>query len=49
MSASLAFRPLTTGAHRRAPQGAPNVPFALYDDGGLASWSPFGRQDKHTA
>src|SRR5438067_8190286 len=26
----------------RAPEGAPNVLFVLYDDTGLASWSPFG-------
>jgi arylsulfatase len=26
----------------RAPQGAPNVLFVLYDDTGLAAWSPFG-------
>ena len=26
----------------RAPKGAPNVLFVLYDDTGLASWSPFG-------
>ena len=25
-----------------APQGAPNVLFILYDDTGLATWSPFG-------
>jgi arylsulfatase len=27
---------------RRAPQGAPNVLIVLYDDTGLAAWSPFG-------
>jgi len=27
---------------KRAPQGAPNVLFVLYDDTGLAAWSPFG-------
>jgi hypothetical protein len=26
----------------RAPQGAPNILFVLYDDTGLAAWSPFG-------
>ena len=26
----------------RAPEGAPNVLFILYDDTGLAAWSPFG-------
>ena len=26
----------------RAPKGAPNVLFILYDDTGLAMWSPFG-------
>ena len=26
----------------RAPEGAPNVLFILYDDTGLATWSPFG-------
>jgi hypothetical protein len=26
----------------RAPQGAPNVLVVLYDDHGLAAWSPFG-------
>ncbi|HVN69706.1 MAG TPA: arylsulfatase [Candidatus Binatia bacterium] len=26
----------------RAPKGAPNVLFVLYDDTGLAAWSPFG-------
>jgi arylsulfatase A-like enzyme len=26
----------------RAPTGAPNVLFVLYDDTGLAAWSPFG-------
>ena len=26
----------------RAPRGAPNVLFVLYDDTGLAAWSPFG-------
>ena len=27
---------------KKAPQGAPNVLFILYDDTGLAAWSPFG-------
>jgi arylsulfatase len=27
---------------KRAPDGAPNVLFVLYDDTGLAAWSPFG-------
>ena len=26
----------------RAPEGAPNVLIVLYDDTGLAAWSPFG-------
>ena len=26
----------------KAPKGAPNVLFVLYDDTGLAAWSPFG-------
>lgn len=26
----------------RAPDGAPNVLVVLYDDTGLASWSPYG-------
>ncbi len=26
----------------KAPEGAPNILFVLYDDTGLASWSPFG-------
>jgi arylsulfatase A-like enzyme len=26
----------------RAPEGAPNILFILYDDTGLATWSPFG-------
>ncbi|HTT22770.1 MAG TPA: arylsulfatase [Candidatus Sulfotelmatobacter sp.] len=26
----------------KAPEGAPNVLFVLYDDTGLAAWSPFG-------
>jgi arylsulfatase A-like enzyme len=26
----------------RAPEGAPNILFILYDDTGLAAWSPFG-------
>jgi len=27
---------------KRAPEGAPNVLFVLYDDTGLAAWSPYG-------
>ena len=27
---------------KKAPEGAPNILFILYDDTGLASWSPFG-------
>ena len=27
---------------KRAPEGAPNVLFILYDDTGLAAWSPYG-------
>ncbi|MEN2401080.1 arylsulfatase [Flavobacterium sp. MC2016-06] len=27
---------------KKAPDGAPNVLFVLYDDTGLAAWSPFG-------
>lgn len=27
---------------RRAPEGAPNILIILYDDTGLASWSPYG-------
>ena len=27
---------------KRAPEGAPNILFVLYDDTGLASWSPYG-------
>ncbi len=27
---------------RKAPEGAPNVLFVLYDDTGLAAWSPYG-------
>jgi len=26
----------------RAPEGAPNILFVLYDDTGMAAWSPFG-------
>src|SRR5208282_5486230 len=26
----------------KAPAGAPNILFVLYDDTGLAAWSPFG-------
>jgi arylsulfatase A-like enzyme len=28
--------------HKKAPDGAPNILFVLYDDTGLACWSPFG-------
>lgn len=27
---------------KKAPEGSPNILFVLYDDTGLASWSPFG-------
>src|SRR3972149_3767808 len=27
---------------KKAPEGAPNILFVLYDDTGLASWSPYG-------
>ena len=27
---------------KKAPEGAPNVLFVLYDDTGLAAWSPYG-------
>jgi hypothetical protein len=27
---------------KKAPEGAPNILFILYDDTGLAAWSPFG-------
>ena len=27
---------------KRAPEGAPNILIVLYDDTGLAAWSPFG-------
>jgi hypothetical protein len=27
---------------KKAPQGAPNILFVLYDDTGLAAWSPYG-------
>lgn len=27
---------------KRAPAGAPNILIVLYDDTGLAAWSPFG-------
>ena len=29
-------------AYKKAPAGAPNILFVLYDDTGLACWSPFG-------
>jgi arylsulfatase A-like enzyme len=28
--------------YKKAPEGAPNILFVLYDDTGLACWSPFG-------
>ena len=31
----------------RAPEGAPNVFVVLYDDTGLAAWSPYGGQHQH--
>ncbi len=40
---------------KRAPEGAPNVLFVLYDDTGLGAWSPYGGRihmptlDKHAA
>ena len=27
---------------KAAPEGAPNILFVLYDDTGMAAWSPFG-------
>src|SRR6478752_3738518 len=27
---------------KKAPAGAPNILFVLYDDTGLAAWSPYG-------
>ena len=27
---------------KKAPEGAPNILFVLYDDTGLAAWSPYG-------
>jgi arylsulfatase A-like enzyme len=30
----------------RAPEGAPNILFVLYDDTGMAAWSPFGGRIK---
>jgi arylsulfatase len=27
--------------HKKAPEGAPNILFILYDDTGLAAWSPY--------
>jgi hypothetical protein len=27
---------------KKAPEGAPNILFILYDDTGLAAWSPYG-------
>src|SRR5215510_5474951 len=32
----------TPFALKRAPEGAPNVLVVLYDDTGLAAWSPYG-------
>lgn len=31
---------------KKAPEGAPNVLFVLYDDTGLAAWSPYGGRIK---
>ena len=31
----------------KAPDGAPNVLIVLYDDTGLAAWSPFGGAHQH--
>lgn len=31
---------------KRAPEGAPNVLVILYDDTGLAAWSPYGGRIK---
>ena len=33
------WRPFTP---KKAPEGAPNILFVLYDDTGLAAWSPYG-------
>ena len=30
----------------KAPEGAPNILFVLFDDTGLAAWSPFGMATK---
>ncbi len=32
----------TAYAPKQAPEGAPNILFVLYDDTGLAAWSPYG-------
>ena len=32
----------TPYALKRAPEGSPNVLVILYDDTGMASWSPYG-------
>lgn len=32
----------TPYVNKKAPEGAPNVLFILYDDTGLAAWSPYG-------
>ena len=32
---------------KKAPEGAPNILFVLYDDTGLAAWSPYGGRDQH--
>ena len=32
----------TPYAPKQAPEGAPNILFVLYDDTGLAAWSPYG-------
>ena len=34
-------------ALKRAPEGAPNILIILYDDTGLAAWSPYRRPDQH--
>ena len=31
---------------KKAPPGSPNILFVLYDDTGLAAWSPFGGRIK---
>ena len=32
---------------KKAPEGAPNFLFGLYDDTGLAAWSPYGGRHQH--